>query len=484
MLNLGDPTLARTGSFVGGVWATAGANNFSVINPATGEQLASILEADTVLTEEAVRMADQARSDWQQRTAKDRAQLLKSWFDLIAAHTDDLAKILTAEQGKPISEALAEIEYGASYIEYYAEECKRVMGDTIPTVASDRRLLTLKQPVGVVACITPWNFPVAMITRKVGPALAAGCTVVLKPAAETPLTALALCELADRAGIPAGVLNVVVGTDAVGIGEVLTGDPLVRKLTFTGSTQVGQRLMAQCAPTVKKLSMELGGNAPFIVFEDADIEEAVAQCVATKFRNAGQTCVCTNRILVHQSVAAIFENLLSQHVRELRLGDGCDVTTDIGPLISQKAVIRMKELVEEAVSRGATAVVGGSISEMGPCFFEPTILKNVEPTMRVAQEEIFGPIAAIQTFLTEEEAVREANNTDYGLAAYFFTRDVGRVLRVSEELDYGIVSSNSGVFSTEVAPFGGWKHSGIGSEGGKEGIAEYYQTKFHSMGGV
>ena len=484
MFDLADPTLLRHSSFIDGTWVNSRHRQFTVVNPSTGEEIAVLADGDSALAEEAISAASEAFQSWRQKTAKERARLLKSWYELVISHQTDLATILTAEQGKPLPEAASEIEYGANYIEYYAEECKRVMGDTIPTIAADRRLLTLKQPVGVVGCITPWNFPMAMIARKVGPALAAGCTVVVKPAAETPLSALALCVLAERAGIPSGVINVVVGTDAIGIGKALTDHPVVRKLTFTGSTRVGQQLMAQCASTVKKVSLELGGNAPFVVFDDADIDEAVSQCVATKFRNAGQTCVCTNRVFVHRKVAEIFATKLARAVSELRVGDGFESDIDVGPLIDQRAVTRVKELVREATLSGANVLFGGDSSELGPCFYQPTVLTGINAEMRIAKEEIFGPVAAIQTFMTEKEAIDLANNTEYGLAAYFFSRDVGRVLRVSEQLEYGIVSSNSGVFSTEVAPFGGWKYSGIGSEGGKEGIAEYHQTKFHSMGGV
>jgi succinate-semialdehyde dehydrogenase/glutarate-semialdehyde dehydrogenase len=358
------------------------------------------------------------------------------------------------------------------------------MGDIIPTVANDRRLLVYKQPVGVVGCITPWNFPNAMITRKAAPAMAAGCTVVIKPDAGTPLSALALCELAERAGIPAGVLNVVVGSDAQAIGEVLTQHEKIAKFTFTGSTAVGKILMAQCASTVKKISLELGGNAPFIVFDDADIDEAVTHCVATKFRNCGQTCVCTNRIFVHETIATDFTEKLQHSIAALKVADGFEEGADIGPLINSQALEKMDALLADAVDKGVKVLLGGARHQLGQNFYQPTLLSNISDSMRLANEEIFGPIAAVQTFTTEDEVVEKANATEYGLAAYFFTRDIGRVMRVSEDLEYGIVCSNSGVFSTEVAPFGGWKQSGIGSEGGKEGIADFYETKFHSLGGV
>lgn len=484
MLALSDATLVKNKNYIAGEWVGGRAGKMSVFDPATNDKIIAIANANAKDATQAVEAAAKAFQTWRQTTAKSRAQILRNWFNLIMENSADLGVIMTTEQGKPLTEAINEVKYGASFIEYYAEECKRVCGDTIPTIAPDRRLMTYKQPVGVVSCITPWNFPSAMITRKAGPALAAGCTLVIKPAAETPLSALALCELAHRAGIPDGVINVVVGDDSRAIGQVLTQHEKVAKFTFTGSTSVGKSLMSQCATTVKKVSLELGGNAPFIVFEDADIEAAVADCVATKFRNCGQTCVCTNRIYVQQSIATEFTARLKLAMTKLQVGSGLSPNVTVGPMINQKAVFDMDALVLDAIKKGANRELGGSIHALGNNFYQPTLLTEVNQSMRVTQEEIFGPIAAVQTFTTEQEVIERANDTEYGLAAYFFTRDIGRVVRVSEGLDYGIVCSNSGVFSTEVAPFGGWKQSGIGAEGGKEGIAEFYATKFHSMGGI
>lgn len=483
MLNLQDNSLLKHHNYINGEWISAN-NSLDVINPATGSIVATIADGSMTDAENAVVAAHKAFQSWRDTPAKQRAKLLRNWYDLIIENAADLGALMTCEQGKPLAEAIGEVNYGAGFIEYYAEECKRVCGDVIPTVANDRRLLTYKQPVGVVGCITPWNFPNAMITRKAAPAMAAGCTVVIKPDAGTPLSALALCELAHRAGIPPGVLNVVVGTDSAAIGKVLTQHDLIGKFTFTGSTAVGKILMAQCATKVKKVSLELGGNAPFIVFDDADIDSAVTHCIATKFRNCGQTCVCTNRTFVHASIAAEFTEKLKQAIGEMKVGDGFDAGVSIGPMINAGAIEKMLELMEDAKQKGATILLGGERHQLGGNFFQPTLLSNIDNGMRVANEEIFGPIATIQTFETEDEVIAKANDTDYGLAAYFFTRDIGRVMRVSEKLEYGIVCSNSGVFSTEVAPFGGWKQSGIGSEGGREGITDFYETKFHSMGGI
>lgn len=484
MLNLHDSTLLRTKNYIDGKWTDGSAGQIEVFNPANEQLLTKTVNSNAADTVTAVEAAASAFKTWSKSLARERSACMKKWHELILANSEDLGRLITAEQGKPLAEAIAEINYGAGYIEFYAEECKRVMGDVIPTIAHNRRLQVYKQPVGVVGCITPWNFPSAMITRKAAPAIAAGCTLVLKPDPGTPLSALALCELAHRAGIPAGVINIVIGSDNQAIGEVLTQHEKISKFTFTGSTAVGKKLMAQCASTVKKISLELGGNAPFIVFEDADISEAIQHCITTKFRNSGQTCVCTNRIFVHESIAQEFTAMLKEAIDALKVANGYEEGAEIGPLINNQALQKMDMLIADAIKNGASVLSGGEKHELGHNFFQPTLLTNINNSMRLANEEIFGPIAAIQTFQTEEEVIAKANATEYGLAAYFFSRDVGRVMRVSEQLEYGIVCSNSGVFSTEVAPFGGWKHSGIGSEGGKEGIADFYETKFHSMGGI
>jgi succinate-semialdehyde dehydrogenase/glutarate-semialdehyde dehydrogenase len=484
MLTLKDQSLLRSQNFINGQWVDGGAGFIDVTNPANGEVVISTANGNAADAARAVEAAAEAFKTWSRVPAKQRAILMRNWFNLLMENADDLGAIMTAEQGKPLFESVGEVAYGSSFIEYYAEECKRVMGDTIPTISNDRRLQTYKQPVGVVGCITPWNFPNAMIGRKAGPALAAGCTIVIKPATETPLSALAMCDLADRAGIPKGVINVVAGANSREIGKVLTEHEKIGKFTFTGSTAVGKMLMEQCASGVKKLSLELGGNAPFIVFDDADIDAAVADCMGTKFRNCGQTCVCTNRIFVQSGVADEFTGKLHTAIEALRVGDGFAKETTTGPLVNKTAVADMQAFVDDATAKGASVLTGGGTHELGHCFFEPTLLTDISDKMRVACEEIFGPIAAVQTFESEDEVIARANDTEYGLAAYYFTRDIGRVMRVAERLEYGIVCSNSGVFSTEVAPFGGWKQSGLGSEGGKEGIAEYFETKFHSMGGI
>jgi succinate-semialdehyde dehydrogenase/glutarate-semialdehyde dehydrogenase len=484
MLSLQDPALLRPDAFINGSWLAADSGErFAVCNPATGVELAQVPRMGAAETQRAVDAAQAALPGWRAKTAAERGKLLRKWFELMLAHQNDLAAILTAEQGKPLAEARGEIAYGASFIDWFAEEGKRVYGEVIPTVGNDRRLLVVKEPVGVCAAITPWNFPNAMITRKAGPALAAGCTMVIKPAEQTPLSALAMAELAQRAGIPPGVINVVTG-DARAIGGVLTASPVVRKLSFTGSTEVGRLLMQQCAPTVKKLSLELGGNAPFIVFDDADLDAAVAGAMASKYRNAGQTCVCANRLLVQASVADAFAAKLAAAVAQLKVGDGAAEGVNQGPLIDDDAVRKVEELLADAVNQGARVVTGGKRHALGRTFFEPTIVSGVTPAMRVAREEIFGPVAPIFVFETEAQAIQMANDTEFGLASYFYSRDIGRVWRVAEALEYGMVGINSGLISNEVSPFGGVKNSGIGREGSRHGIEEYLEIKYLCMGGI
>ncbi|HEY4750709.1 MAG TPA: NAD-dependent succinate-semialdehyde dehydrogenase [Steroidobacteraceae bacterium] len=482
-MKLRDPDLLRSHAFIGGKWldAASGATR-PVVNPATGEAIATVPNLGASETRGAIEAAAKAFPAWAALTAKERAAILRRWYELLLANQDDLATIMTAEQGKPLAEAKGEIAYGASFIEWFAEEGKRLYGDIIPGHQADRRLLVLRQPVGVVAAITPWNFPLAMITRKAGPALAAGCTFVCKPASQTPLSALAAAALAARAGVPAGVLNIVTGVDAAGIGGELTSNPSVRKVTFTGSTAVGKKLMAQCAGTVKKLTMELGGNAPFIVFEDADLDAAVAGAIASKYRNTGQTCICANRLLVHAPVYEAFARKLVDAVAKLRVGDGLKGATDQGPLIDAKALAKVEEHIADAVAKGARVVYGGKRHALGGTFFEPTVVTGVTPAMLMAREETFGPIAPLFRFESEMDAIRMANDTEFGLAAYFYTRDLARSWRVAEALEYGMVGLNTGMFSTEVAPFGGVKESGIGREGSKYGILDYTEMKFLCVG--
>jgi succinate-semialdehyde dehydrogenase/glutarate-semialdehyde dehydrogenase len=481
---LGDPDLLRDDLLVDGEWVPASDGaRFDVKDPATGELVASVASATRDDTRRAIAAAARAFPAWAALTAKERSTVMRRWFDLIVEAADDLAAILTAEQGKPVGEARGEILYGAAFIEWYAEEAKRVYGETIPANAADRRIVVLRQPIGVCAAITPWNFPMAMIPRKAGPALGAGCTMVLKPASATPLSALALGELARRAGVPPGVFSVVPGAASV-VGDELATSPTVRKLTFTGSTEVGKELMAKCAQTVKKVSLELGGNAPLIVFDDADLDVAVAGAIASKFRNAGQTCVCANRILVQEGIHDAFVEQFGDAVRALRVGNGFDHGVEQGPLIDNAAVAKVEDHIEDAVAGGATIVTGGSRHELGGTFFEPTVLADATPAMRIAHEETFGPVAPVFRFATEQEAIELANDTPYGLAAYFFATDNGRIWRVGEALEFGIVAVNTGLFSYEGAPFGGVKESGIGREGSHHGIEEFVEVKYLCVGDV
>jgi len=481
-MKLKDPTLLRSAAYLDGHWTAAHSGaRFPVHNPATGEIVTHVPDMDETDAEAAVAAAARAFPAWRARTAKDRAKLLRAWFDLILAHEHDLAHLMTAEQGKPFAESRGEVAYGASFIEWFAEEAKRVYGDIIPSHVAGKRILVTKEPVGVVGAITPWNFPIAMITRKAAPALAAGCTIVIKPSEETPLCALALAELADRAGIPKGVLNVVTSTKAQAVGAVLTQSPLVRKFTFTGSTPVGKKLMAQCATTVKKVSLELGGNAPFIVFDDADLDAAADGAMLSKYRNTGQTCVCANRFLVQDKVYDAFATKLAARVAKLKVGNGMDEGVTQGPLINAKAVQKVEHLLADASAKGAKVLSGGH--KLDGTFFEPTVVTGVTPAMEIAREEIFGPVATLIRFATEADAIRIANDTPFGLAAYFYARDVGRIMRVAEALEYGIVGINEGIISTEVAPFGGMKESGLGREGSKYGIEDYLEIKYALLGG-
>jgi succinate-semialdehyde dehydrogenase/glutarate-semialdehyde dehydrogenase len=482
-INLRDPNLLRTASYVAGAWSERASGVLAVTNPATGEVVAEVSTVDRAATEDAISHAHEAMMAWRDVPAKQRAQVLRRWFDLMMAHQEDLAVIMTTEQGKTLAESRGEVAYGAAFMEWFGEQAKRIDGDVIPSPSHDKRVVCIKQPVGVVAAITPWNFPNAMIARKAAPALAAGCSIVIKPASETPLSALAMAELAERAGVPAGVLNVVVGASSE-IGPALTDSPLVRKLTFTGSTEVGRRLEAACAATLKRTSMELGGNAPFIVFEDADIDAAVQGALISKYRNSGQTCVCTNRILVQDSIHDEFVARLVAATSELKMGNGLEEGVQQGPLVNVGAVEDVARLVQLSTEAGAQVVLGGDRSDLGPCYFQPTILIGVTADMAVFRNEIFGPVAPVTAFSDEAEAISLANDTEFGLASYFYTRDIGRVWRVAEALDYGMVGINEGIISNEMAPFGGVKASGSGREGSKYGIDDYLEIKYILMGGL
>ncbi len=483
-MNLKDTTLLRQQCYIDGAWCDADSGKtIEVTNPASGELIGTVPDMGAAETRRAIDAADAALGPWRAMNAKARGQVLRRWFELMLENQEDLAVLMTAEQGKPLAESRGEIAYAASFIEWFAEEGKRVYGDVIPAPIPDRRIVVIRQPIGVCAAITPWNFPAAMITRKAGPALAAGCTMVLKPATFTPYSALALCELAERAGIPKGVFSCVTGS-ARAIGGEMTSNPTVRKLTFTGSTEVGKKLMEQCAGTVKKVSMELGGNAPFIVFDDADLDAAVEGAMASKYRNTGQTCVCANRILVQEGVYDAFADKMAKAVANLKVGNGMEDGVSQGPLIEMAAVEKVESHIADAVGKGASVVVGGKRHAMGGTFFEPTLLRDVTPDMLVARDETFGPLAPMFRFKTEEEALRLANDTEFGLASYFYARDVGRIWRVSEGLEYGIVGINTGIISNEVAPFGGVKESGIGREGSRYGIEEFLEMKYMCLAGV
>ncbi len=483
-LNLKDPGLFRTRCYIDGEWVDAdNGATLPITNPATGEMLGTIPKMGAAETRRAIEAANAAWPAWRALTAGARAKILRRWFELMLEHQEDLAVLMTSEQGKPLAEARGEILYAASFIEWFAEEGKRIYGDVIPGHQPDKRIVVTKEPIGVCAAITPWNFPAAMITRKAGPALAAGCTMGLKPATQPPYSALALAALAERAGVPKGVFSVVTGS-AGEIGGELTANPIVRKLTFTGSTEVGVKLMAQCAPTVKKLSLELGGNAPFIVFDDADLDAAVEGALASKYRNTGQTCVCANRLLVQDGVYDAFAAKLAAAVARLKVGNGLAEGTTQGPLIDANAVVKVEEHIADALAKGARVMAGGKRHALGQTFFEPTILADVTTDMKVAREETFGPVAPLFRFKDEAEAIRMANDTEFGLAAYFYARDINRVWRVSAALECGIVGINTGIISTEVAPFGGMKASGLGREGSKYGIEDYLEIKYLCMGGV
>jgi succinate-semialdehyde dehydrogenase/glutarate-semialdehyde dehydrogenase len=481
---LKDPELFRDRAYVDGAWVEADSRKrFDVDNPADGTIMGSVPDMGAAETKRAIEAANAALPAWRALPAKERSKLLRKWYDLIMANADDLALLLTAEQGKPLAEAKGEITYGASFVEWFAEEAKRVYGDVIPSPTNDRRLIVLKQPIGVCAAITPWNFPNAMITRKVAPGLAAGCTFVLKPAEQTPFSALALAELAERAGIPKGVLNIVTG-EPVAIGQELCASPIVRKVTFTGSTEVGRILMRQSADTIKKLSLELGGNAPFIVFDDADLDAATDGALASKYRNAGQTCVCANRIYVQDSVYDAFAAKLAEKVKAFKVGRGTDPGVTIGPLIDEQGLKKVEDHVADAIAQGGKVILGGHRHALGGRFFEPTLITEMKTTMKVAREETFGPVAPLFRFKDDADAIRLANDTEFGLCAYFYSRDVGRIFRAAEALEAGIVGVNVGIISNEVAPFGGVKQSGLGREGSKYGIEEFLEIKYVCLGGI
>jgi len=481
-LPLKDHNLLRNQCFINGAWCNADTQKtIAVNNPATGELITSVPDMGAAETRRAIEAANTAQPLWRAKTANERARILRKWFDLIVENQEDLAILMTSEQGKPLAEARGEITYAASFIEWFAEEAKRVYGDTIPSPRADARIVVVKEPIGVCVAITPWNFPAAMITRKAGAALAAGCTMVIKPATQTPLSALALVELASRAGVPAGVLSIVTGSPKE-IGGEMTSNPLVRKLSFTGSTQIGIQLLKECAPTVKKTSMELGGNAPFIVFDDANIDAAVAGAMFSKFRNAGQTCVCANRIFVQAGIYDAFAQKLSAAVANLKIGNGLETGITQGPMIDENAVTKVEALIADATAKGANIVVGGTRHALGGSFFAPTVLTNVNNTMLVAKEEIFGPVAPLFKFNTEAEVIQMANDTEFGLAAYFYSKDISRVWRVSEALEYGMLGINTGAISNEMSPFGGIKSSGLGREGSKYGIEDYLEIKYLCMG--
>ena len=483
-MKLNDNSLFRQQCFIGGQWVNADSGEtMDVVNPANGETIGTMPAAGASETRRAIEAADVAWPAWRKLTAKERAAIIREWHDLVLANADDLAMLMTLEQGKPLAEAKGEIAYASWFIEWFAEEGKRAYGEVIPQTIADRRIVVIKEPVGVVAAITPWNFPAAMITRKAGPALAAGCPIVLKPASSTPYTATALVELADRAGVPAGVINLLSGS-AQAIGGEMTKNPTVRKLSFTGSTEIGKELMAQCAGTIKKVSLELGGNAPLIVFDDCDMDQAIRGAMASKYRNAGQTCVCANRILVQGGVYDEFSSRFAQAVGELQVGSGLTEGVTQGPLIDMAAVEKVEEHIQDALAKGARLVVGGERHSLGGQFFRPTVLAGATTEMKIASEETFGPVAPLFRFETEDQAIEMANNTEFGLAAYFFSRDIGRIWRVSEALEYGMVGINEGIISTEVAPFGGYKESGLGREGAREGLHEFLETKYLCMGGI